>query len=99
RAAGDASRAGGEGLPFAADISSLDELAGVARSCGAEQRMFHTLVNCHSDIDWTGFRDSSIDTWERVLRTNVIGPVAASKAFLPLLAAGGAAGGPAIVPL
>jgi NAD(P)-dependent dehydrogenase (short-subunit alcohol dehydrogenase family) len=99
RAAGDASRAGGEGLPFAADISSLDDLAGVAASVGADHAMVHTLVNCHFDIDWTGFRDSSIDTWERVLRTNVIGPVAASKAFLPLLAAGGAAGGSSIVHL
>jgi NAD(P)-dependent dehydrogenase (short-subunit alcohol dehydrogenase family) len=73
------------------DIASFDELAAVAATVAAEHRAVHALVNCHFAIDWTGFRDATIEAWERVVRTNVIGPVAASKAFLPLLEAAGGA--------
>ena len=38
-------------------------------------------------------------SWEGVVRTNVLGPVVATKAFLPLLEAAGQAGGAAIVNL
>ena len=59
----------------------------------------HTLVNCHFAIDWTALRDSSMATWETVVRTNVLGPVAATKAFLPLLDKAGAVRGAAVVHL
>jgi NAD(P)-dependent dehydrogenase (short-subunit alcohol dehydrogenase family) len=94
-----ARRAGGDGLAFVADIASFDELAGVAAAVAADHDAVQTLVNCHFAIDWVGFRDSTIDEWERVVRTNLLGPVAASKAFLALLEAGGAAGGSSIVHL
>jgi NAD(P)-dependent dehydrogenase (short-subunit alcohol dehydrogenase family) len=90
-AAAAATIAGGEAFAFVADIASFDELAAVAAAVAGTHDAIHTLVNCHFAIDWTGFRDSTVDAWERVVRTNVIGPVAASKAFLPLLQAAGEA--------
>jgi NAD(P)-dependent dehydrogenase (short-subunit alcohol dehydrogenase family) len=74
-------------IPVDGDIASFDELCAVARTVAAEHRAIHTLVNCHFAIEWTSFRDATFDSWERVVRTNVLGPVAASKAFLPLLEA------------
>jgi len=78
-------------VPVDADISSFDELCVVADSVAAEHPAVHTLVNCHFAIDWTNFRDATFESWEHVVRTNVLGPVAASKAFLPLLEAAGGA--------
>ena len=84
-------------VPVDADIASFDELCIVADSVAAEHPAVHTLVNCHFAIDWTNFRDATFESWEHVVRTNVLGPVAASKAFLPLLEA--ARGGASIVHL
>ena len=78
-------------VPVDTDIASFDELCIVADSVAAEHPAVHTLVNCHFAIDWTNFRDATFDSWEHVVRTNVLGPVAASKAFLPLLEAAGGA--------
>src|SRR5262245_62145794 len=78
---------GADDATFAADIASFDGLTAVAEAVAAEYAAVRTLVNCHFAIDWANFRDSTIDAWERVVHTNVLGPVAASKAFLPLLEA------------
>ena len=91
--------AGGRARWFEADISDDTSMAHVATALAAEQHAVRTLVNCHFAIDWTTLRDSSMAVWEAVVRTNVLGPVAATKAFLPLLEKAGAADGAAIVHL
>ena len=65
----------------------------------AEHDAVRALVNCHFAIEWSSLRDSTVDGWEAVVRTNVLGPVVATKAFLPLLDAAGADGGAAVVHL
>lgn len=70
------------------DVTDLAAMQEVATAVAAEHDGVHALVNCHFDMDWSSVRDSSMLDWERVVRTNVLGPVAATKAFLPLLEAG-----------
>ena len=85
---------GGKARRFVADVTDLGAMERVAGAVavGAGTGAVHALVNCHFDIEWASVRDSSMASWERVVRTNVLGPVVATKAFLPLLeAAGGAA--------
>lgn len=43
------------------------------------------LVNAHADIELGSIETSSIESWQRVLRTNLIGPLVSTKAFLPAL--------------
>jgi NAD(P)-dependent dehydrogenase (short-subunit alcohol dehydrogenase family) len=90
---------GGTARWFEADVSDAASMADVARAVAAQTPAVQTLVNCHFAIDWTPLRDSSVAAWEAVLRTNVLGPVVATKAFLPMLDAAGDAGGAAIVHL
>jgi NAD(P)-dependent dehydrogenase (short-subunit alcohol dehydrogenase family) len=100
RAAADAvESAGGRARWFVADVADLGAMAQVAAAVAAEASAVAVLVNSHFGIDWTLLRDSTMEAWERVVRTNVLGPVAATKAFLPLLEAAGGAGGAAIVHL
>lgn len=100
RAAVDAvEAAGGRARWFAVDVTDLDAMATVAAAVGAEVSAVPVLVNCHFGIDWALLRDSTMEAWEGVVRTNVLGPVVATKAFLPLLEAAGAGDGAAIVHL
>jgi NAD(P)-dependent dehydrogenase (short-subunit alcohol dehydrogenase family) len=43
------------------------------------------LVNCHMALDWRSIEDSDAASWMDACWTNLVGPVACSKAFLPLL--------------
>lgn len=45
----------------------------------------HVLVNFHHAVDWGTIEDSSLETWKDTLAMNLLGPVIATKAFLPLL--------------
>jgi NAD(P)-dependent dehydrogenase (short-subunit alcohol dehydrogenase family) len=84
--------AGGEARSFTADIADLAALTTVAGALAVDHPVVHVLVNAHFGIDWSSFAESPMAAWEEVIRTNVIGPVAATKAFLGLLErAGGAA--------
>lgn len=94
RAAADAvEAAGGRARWFAVDVTDLDAMAPVAAAVGAEVPAVSVLVNCHFGIDWALLRDSTMEAWEDVVRTNVLGPVVATKAFLSLLEAAGAGDG------
>jgi NAD(P)-dependent dehydrogenase (short-subunit alcohol dehydrogenase family) len=91
--------AGGEARWFVADLTDLAAMEQVATTVAVHHPAVHVLANCHLGIDWTSFRSSSMASWEEVVRTNVLGPVVATKAFLPLLEAAGADGGAAVVNL
>ena len=66
----------------------------VASQCRALGLRVTVLVNCHMDIEWGSFENTSMAAWERVVRHNLLGPVASTRALLPLLKE---AGGGAIV--
>lgn len=95
-AAASVEEAGGEARWFAIDVTDLVAMERVAATLAVDEPAVHALANCHFAIDWTSIQASSIDAWEAVVRTNVLGPVIATKAFLPLLAS---AGGAAVVHL
>jgi NAD(P)-dependent dehydrogenase (short-subunit alcohol dehydrogenase family) len=85
-------QAGAEARWFAAEVTDLGAMDRVAGAVAVEAPAVHSLVNCHHGIEWGSIRDSSMESWEHVVRTNVLGPVVATRAFLPLLErAGGAA--------
>jgi len=74
------------------DLLDPAALARAAETCAKKHRAVHGLVNCHFDLeDNTNFADSDDATWNRVLEFNLLGPVRATKAFLPLLTAAGEA--------
>jgi NAD(P)-dependent dehydrogenase (short-subunit alcohol dehydrogenase family) len=70
-----------------ADPSDLGELTGVARTCLGAGAACHVLVTNHMAIDWASIEDCDIDRFAETVRYNLVGPVAAVKAFLPNLRA------------
>ncbi len=66
------------------DLTSEADLSHLAADAGPVD----LLVNAHFALDTTVSEPGSFATFEAVLRTNVLGPLAASRAFTPNLAAG-----------
>jgi NAD(P)-dependent dehydrogenase (short-subunit alcohol dehydrogenase family) len=48
-------------------------------------RHLDSLVTCYLDIEWNSVEEADIAAFERVVLYNLVGPVKATKAFLPLL--------------
>ena len=71
--------------PIVADPADLDAMMVAAREVHAREASVHALVNCHFALDDTTIEESTSAEWTRVMRTNVLGPVVCTKAFLPLL--------------
>lgn len=67
--------------------NAVDEtaLAPALRRCERNGAGVAALVNCHMALDWRSIEDSDLDAWAEACRINLLGPVACSKAFLPLL--------------
>jgi NAD(P)-dependent dehydrogenase (short-subunit alcohol dehydrogenase family) len=64
------------------DARALNELASQWLDRG---RTIDALVTCYMDLDWTSIEDCEIADFERVVLFNLVGPVKATKAWLPLL--------------
>lgn len=79
------------------DVALYDNLVMAAKSCVAKVGAVHVLINCQSDIELASFESSSPESWQRVIQFDVLGPVFASKAFLPLLKRAGAQGGASVI--
>ena len=77
--------AGGHATGMVAAVDDLEALAAaVARSAEYGDRV-DVLVNAQNVLHWTSIEDSSAAQWNEALRTNLLGPIMATKAFLPLL--------------
>lgn len=76
---------GGKAHCLMADSSNLAALQTAAASCGQHVAAVHALVNCHSEPEMCTIEDSTAEAWQASVTTNLLGPVFASKAFLPLL--------------
>ena len=74
--------AGGKIRCFEGDCADAAELKRIAV---ALRQPVQTLVNCHSYPDVTSLEESSPQALEQVVRGDLLGPLFASKAFLPLL--------------
>jgi NAD(P)-dependent dehydrogenase (short-subunit alcohol dehydrogenase family) len=68
-----------------ADVTDTADLERAAKQCADRFGMIHTLLNCHFDTELASIEDSSPESWARVVRCNLLGPVFTTKAFLPLL--------------
>lgn len=79
----------GDLVGHVADTADLDALIEVAEAVAATDPAVVTLVNAHLALDAVSLEASTMAAWEDVVRTNVLGPVAATKAFLPRLRAAG----------
>jgi NAD(P)-dependent dehydrogenase (short-subunit alcohol dehydrogenase family) len=76
---------------YHADVTSEVALADIANVLITKGYSIDILVNAHMELAWSSIADSSRGLWEETLRTNVIGPVMSSKAFLPALSRSDAA--------
>ncbi|MET0147039.1 MAG: SDR family oxidoreductase [Ilumatobacteraceae bacterium] len=85
--------AGARAVAHLAD-DDLDAMQRLASSLADGWPPVRVLVNGHMGIEATSIEASTLSGWERVLRTNILGPIVATKAFLPALRR---AGGGAIV--
>jgi NAD(P)-dependent dehydrogenase (short-subunit alcohol dehydrogenase family) len=81
----------GVAFEIVADLADPVALARARDRCREEGLAVDVLVNCHMALDWHTIEESALATWEAVIRTNLLGPVACSKAFLPLLRQSGGA--------
>ena len=89
--------AGGRMDTLQLDPSQPGQLHEAARRCEALTGAVHVLVNCHHDTELASVEDTSDDGWARVISFNLLGPVYATRAFLPLLRRGAASGNAAVV--
>lgn len=76
---------GGSATLCVADPANPEDLLAAAQQCGEEGRPVRALINCHFDTELASVEDSSYESWERVIRFGLLGPVFATKAFLSLL--------------
>ncbi|MGI4813598.1 MAG: SDR family NAD(P)-dependent oxidoreductase [Janthinobacterium lividum] len=83
---------GGTAILIHADPGDAESMRGAAARAAEAAAAVHVLVNAHQDLELCSFEASSIESWQRVVNFDLLGPVYAVKAFLPLLKqAGGAA--------
>ncbi len=83
-----AGRFGAEGATVVrVEADAVDEpaLEVARRRCEQSGAGVAVLVNCHMALDWRSIEESDLSAWAEACRINILGPVACSKAFLPLL--------------
>jgi 2-hydroxycyclohexanecarboxyl-CoA dehydrogenase len=79
------SAAGGNSDGHVVDIADYHTLDNLAQSWLQSGRSLHALITCYLDIDWHSIEEADMAAFERVVAFNLVGPVKATKAFLPLL--------------
>jgi NAD(P)-dependent dehydrogenase (short-subunit alcohol dehydrogenase family) len=82
---------GGDVRGHQAAISDLAELTGVAEAVAEESTAVHALVNHHLMIEWGTFEQIDLAYFAKIVEFSLLGPAAATRAFLPLLKAAGGA--------
>jgi NAD(P)-dependent dehydrogenase (short-subunit alcohol dehydrogenase family) len=84
-AAREVDAAGGTGRYARLDVTDEASVAAFAEAVRAESGHAHALVN-NAGVGGGGRAErTSLETWRRVLDTNLTGPFLVTKAFLPLL--------------
>lgn len=76
---------------FTARAGDWGAVAAIASACGDIVDAIDILITCPMALDISSFEDSAPSRWDEVITENLLGPVFASKAFLPLLKAAGKA--------
>lgn len=70
-----------------ADLSTAEGAESVAAALG--DRMVRDLVHCAAVGQWSAFRDTPRQEWQRILRTNLEGTIGLTQVLLPHLETGG----------
>ncbi len=71
------------------DLLDPEALVAAARDWGGRAGKVDALIAAHAEMEAGGFEESSFDSWQRIVSFDLLGPVYAAKAFLPLLKAAG----------
>jgi NAD(P)-dependent dehydrogenase (short-subunit alcohol dehydrogenase family) len=73
------------GVAHEADPAGEADARGVAAASDERWRRLDALVFCAAAMDFWDEGEDSLADWETVIRVNLLGPVAYTKALLPLL--------------
>lgn len=84
-AAREVDEAGGTGRFAALDVTDERSVAAFAGAVEAGSGAVHALVNNAGVGAWGRAEKTSVETWRRVLDTNLTGPFLVTRAMLPLL--------------
>lgn len=74
-------------LHIQADLGTEEGIDRVVRALDGET--VDNLVHCAAMGQWSSFRSTPRETWERILRTNLEGTIAITQAVVPLMPQGG----------
>jgi NAD(P)-dependent dehydrogenase (short-subunit alcohol dehydrogenase family) len=78
---------GGDVRGHVAATSDLVALGAVAAAVADESDAVHALVNHHLMIEWGTFEQIDLEVYKQIIEFSLLGPAAATKAFLPQLKA------------
>ena len=76
---------GGRSTGFPVNIEDARALADVAAKLDAAGAVVRSLVTHYLVLDWHSVEDCDVAQFERVVTHNLVGPLKATQAFLPLL--------------
>ena len=82
---------GGKARGYGVDIADLKALQKLVSAELTDLPSIDGLLTSYMAMDWTSVENCDIDEFARVVQYDLVGPVAATKAFLPLLKASGRA--------
>jgi NAD(P)-dependent dehydrogenase (short-subunit alcohol dehydrogenase family) len=69
------------------EVASIDDFAQLSAVASGLEGALDILVTHYMDLDWASIEDCDIENFARVVRHDLVGPVMATKAFLPRLKA------------
>jgi NAD(P)-dependent dehydrogenase (short-subunit alcohol dehydrogenase family) len=65
--------------------AAIDDFTRLSEVANALEGALDILVTHYMDLDWASIEDCDIENFARVVRHDLVGPVMATKAFLPCL--------------
>lgn len=77
----------GRAFGIVADLTTPAGAAVVATACRDRWQRLDAVVTCQAMLDHPHPAEADDEHWERIIRTNLLGPIAYTRALLPLLRA------------
>ncbi|TQC42128.1 SDR family oxidoreductase [Rhodococcus sp. WS4] len=74
-------------LEWVVPLHDLEGLRALRARWPSDVSECDALISCQLDTDATGVVDSDMGAWERVVRSNLTGPVVLAQSFVPLMKA------------
>ena len=81
--------AGGLGIPLEAALDTEEGADAIRSACASRWDRVDVLFTCHAMLDHEPVRTAPVAHVERVIRTNLLGPIMCTQALFPLLARSG----------